>query len=844
MSQSLVSPVVVAVPVRTSRDAACVAAGFVVPKGMDLQLHILDCSPEGTVDAPAGTVRIRGASASVGSALRALVAVTGDLPVVVRHEAARYDSAQLARVAAAFAEHPEADFITCNYGLEGAAGVVHVVDPSQDGDRPPPLWEVGLAIRASAIATLSEYLWFPALLQAYRFALNTGRCFHLSEAFASVSHDSFATSRFSHGADLHLLHTHEEPYGLHIPWVSVVMPCRRTFSEFAPALESVARQVLPPGTFEMVVVDHGDGQLSSAMADVSFSAPHTVVPVWGGSLGAALQGGLVAARGQLVVVLADDAVAFPDLVEQHIRSHRDRTGQLLVAVGSQEMPLEILDVPLRRALAARHPAAWVVDPEGAAYHPAHRLLGGNFSASRDALMATGGFPADRDAAFDSDLGWRLHEQGYEVLVAPEARVRVLADFSVDAYLRGVEARAKDLVAVHAAYPGAFDAAGLSDVSVEGLDALLDSHGEGEDMVKAAAESLASGPNLFALERLGGDWGALATTLESRAAQLLTHLQRLAEARGRRAGLQALGRASYHDLLSQQALPLYAARSVRYLLRPCSDDELGWIGVLARFLTGFGPNDDVSLLVYCDPDRGGVSADVVRNAVLELTRRIEPGPSGGWADVQVAESNGTETELVRLVASVQGWAPAGNEQDAIVEALATRAGISAVDTSEWLLQASGGIEPWPVATRARFRLFAWPDWSNRADFVQLFNEFARPLLNREDAALVLRYDLDQDGDPDVNLQMFADTFRDVIGDDGTLEVVLMDDSTDDPDFVERLRAAIQCVAVLPSSNTGHRASLLSPLDAPKVTDAMSVTTQIFSMPPLPLGPLYVPTIALV
>ena len=87
------------------------------------------------------------------------------------------------------------------------------------------------------------------------------------------------------------------------------------------------------------------------------------------------------------------------------------------------------------------------------------------------------------------------------------------------------------------------------------------------------------------------------------------------------------------------------------MRPISDDELGWLSVLARFLVGFGPADDATLVVFADPDGGGPTSEEVRTAVLELTRRIDPGPNGGWADVQVAEASGTPGELVRLVGTV-------------------------------------------------------------------------------------------------------------------------------------------------------------------------------------------------
>jgi hypothetical protein len=231
-------------------------------------------------------------------------------------------------------------------------------------------------------------------------------------------------------------------------------------------------------------------------------------------------------------------------------------------------------------------------------------------------------------------------------------------------------------------------------------------------------------------------------------------------------------------------------------------------------------------------------------VLELTRRIQPGRNGGWADVQVAEANGTPGELVRLVGTVDGWTPTGRDEDSIVDAIASEAGTTAIDSSEWLMRGTGGIEPWTIVSKARFKLFAWPDWSSEEELRTVFDMFARPLANREDAALVLRYNIDTDGDPEANLRRMADAYTETLGDSYALEVVLLDDAIDDDDFAVRLGAAVQAVGLLPSSASGARKALFEQMAAPKVDDLMSVTTQLFSMPPMPLGPLYVPTLSLV
>lgn len=835
--------VAVAVPVSSDTDVARALRQYQVPAGTTAGLFLLDVSLDGSVAEVAEATRVRGESFTIGSALQALAEQVGDTPTVLRRLDAAYDPGQLPAVVRGFADNPGAAFLTSNVGLAGAEGVRHVINPAQDGDRPPQCWDAGLAIRGSSLGTVTAAAWFPAVLSAYLTAQAAGRTLNLESALAGVSQDTFAAERFPHYANLHLLHAHQEPFGLDTPWLSVVVPTSGSLAEVAPTLESLFGQVLPPGTFEVVTVDRGTGALAQTLGALSFRQPAQAVQAGGPTLGAALQTGVDHARGQVVLFVGDRCVAFPDLAEHHIRGHRDRPGQLVVVMGSQEHPLEDLHSPVARALAAADPAAWVVDPDGVPLQPAHRILPGNLSLLRDAVVAAGGFDPERDSTAAEELGWRLHAQGYEALAIPDARVRVFPGADLEAWLAGVESDAADRVALHASSAQALDASGLHEVDADSLRALLDANEGSVAPVLRALDGLSTGPQLFALEGLGGDWVDLARDLESRASQLLTHLRRIGEARGRLRGLESQGHTSYRSLLRSQKLPLPGARGTRFLLRPVADDELGWLGVLARFLVGYGPMDDTTLLMFADPEAGGCSSEDIRTAVLELTKRLEPGPKGGWADVQVADASGTPGELERLVGTVDGWAPTGREEDAVVEAIASDCGTPELSTEAWVLRGTDGVEPWPIMSRARFKLFVWPDWSSEDELRTVFDALARPLANREDAALVLRYDVHTDGDPEANLKRMASAYESVLGEGYGLDVVLLDDIVEDASFTQRLGAAIQAVGTLPSSGSGARKALLDALDAPKVTDMMGVTTQLFSMAPLPLGPLYVPTLSL-
>jgi len=251
--------VAVAVPVSNDADAQRAIRQFVVPDGTTALLFLLDISLAGSVSEPSTGTRVRGASFTMGDALSALAEITGKTPVILRRADAAYDSAQLPAVVDAFRENPEAAFLTSNVGLAGADGIKHVIDPARDGDRPPQCWDAGLAIRGSSVGTVTGAAWFPSVLSTYLTAHATGRTHSLGPAYAVVSQDTFAAERFPHYADLHLLHAHAEPFGLDVPWLSVVFPCSGPLSGVADTLESLFGQVLPPGTYEVVAVDRGRG---------------------------------------------------------------------------------------------------------------------------------------------------------------------------------------------------------------------------------------------------------------------------------------------------------------------------------------------------------------------------------------------------------------------------------------------------------------------------------------------------------------------------------------------------------------------------------------------------------
>lgn len=106
------------------------------------------------------------------------------------------------------------------------------------------------------------------------------------------------------------------------------------------------------------------------------------------------------------------------------------------------------------------------------------------------------------------------------------------------------------------------------------------------------------------------------------------------------------------------------------------------------------------------------------------------------------------------------------------------------------------------TSCTVRVFAWPDWNDGRELERLFDEFARPLADREHAVLCLRRDPAIDPPIDHVARVLGDTHVRVLGAAAVLDVLIVDEPLDLPDIVD-LEREITCAVALPSSDHPSR-----------------------------------------
>jgi glycosyltransferase involved in cell wall biosynthesis len=275
--------------------------------------------------------------------------------------------------------------------------------------------------------------------------------------------------------------------------ISVVIPTYQRAPLLGRSLESLTVQRPPegagPGWYEVVVVNDGStdatSEVCSAMAH-RLPMRHQRIEHAGSS--AAKNLGLFLATAPIVLFFDDDDVAAPDMLYEHLRAHRQYTGDRVAVLGRTELAAAAARSPLMR---------YVTEVDGLMYSygvlsDGQRLgfahfWAGRISVKRLLLAEHGLFRTPFEPLEDVELGIRLARTGLIVLywtAALQWTVRALdLDGFIDRCAR--QGRADRLIA--RSYP--------DDTAVQRYSGL------GEARHRAPAMRTAFGVNLSRLRRL-------------------------------------------------------------------------------------------------------------------------------------------------------------------------------------------------------------------------------------------------------------------------------------------------------------------------------------------------------
>jgi glycosyltransferase involved in cell wall biosynthesis/peptidoglycan/xylan/chitin deacetylase (PgdA/CDA1 family) len=236
-----------------------------------------------------------------------------------------------------------------------------------------------------------------------------------------------------------------------LPQLSVVMATFNRRQILPRTIASILAQDLPASEYELIVVV--DGSTDGTAAYLRSLRPDCALRIIEQSnrgQTVALNRALTAARGRLVLFMDDDIVLHPSNFRAHLDAHA--TEHSLVVHGPvlvSEESSDALATEWIREGVAKEIQRWEMGwtwPDDAAVDP-------NYSISRTALLACGGYDEDFTWRKNSELGLRLAKLGLRFVYEPKAISHHVYEKTVEQLLRiQVRGWGKDEISLSRKHP--------------------------------------------------------------------------------------------------------------------------------------------------------------------------------------------------------------------------------------------------------------------------------------------------------------------------------------------------------------------------------------------------------
>jgi glycosyltransferase involved in cell wall biosynthesis len=203
--------------------------------------------------------------------------------------------------------------------------------------------------------------------------------------------------------------------------ISVIIPTFNRRAKLERCLQSLSTQSLPREKFEAIIVDDGstdDTQAFLAALNLPIHISSFVQKNQGA--GAARRLAVEHARGEYLLLMDDDAVMEPNLLEEHLRVQRAHQG-ILAVVGSFDYQAAARKRALTHFLSVDRFFYPQCSMQAGLQDCANTFVGCNLSVNRKAVLACGSFDPAIRLAEDADLGARMEARGCRLLYHPQAR---------------------------------------------------------------------------------------------------------------------------------------------------------------------------------------------------------------------------------------------------------------------------------------------------------------------------------------------------------------------------------------------------------------------------------------
>lgn len=210
----------------------------------------------------------------------------------------------------------------------------------------------------------------------------------------------------------------------HQPQISVVIPTMGRPDKLLRLIETLNQQTVSPAALELLIVVDSDEDDPGALCAAQVRAPMLVLQQANQGPAAARNRAIEVARAPLLLILNDDALVAPDVVERHLARQAAAEGPEAV-LGRFDFTPAVMRSPLARLFTLNDSLLFnysALTPGG--LHSGTRFWTCNLSVPTALLRAVGGFDERFRHAIneDAELGVRLEVQrGLGVRYCPEIR---------------------------------------------------------------------------------------------------------------------------------------------------------------------------------------------------------------------------------------------------------------------------------------------------------------------------------------------------------------------------------------------------------------------------------------